>query len=78
MYPCMDVHRSYIVRVYTHNKDHVVLWLGSLRIQCIHGHPCMDHSLYACTYMYMYMSHGWVVREYNNFFTTIIMSLEAE
>ena len=39
----MDIHGSFIVCVYTHNKDHVVPGLGSSRIQCIHGHPQIIH-----------------------------------
>ena len=62
----MDIHRSFIVCVYTHNKDHVVPWLGSSRIQCIHGHPRITHCTYVCTHSTRTMlSHDWVVREYN-------------
>ena len=32
----MDIHGSFIVCVYTHNKDHVVPWLGSPRIPGFH------------------------------------------
>ena len=43
----MDIHGSYIVHVYTHNKDYmyVVPWFGSSRIQCIHGHPRIIHCM---------------------------------
>ena len=66
----MDIHRSYIVRVYTHNKDYVYMyvipWFGSSRIQCIHGHPRIIHRMCVhtrqgpCCPMV-----GYIVREYN-------------
>ena len=60
----MDIHRSYIVHVYTHNKAYmyVVQRLDSSRIPW----TSTDHSLYVCTHTTRTMlSQGWVVREYN-------------
>ena len=61
----MDIHGSFIVYVYTHNKDHVIPGLGSSRIQCIHGHPQIIHCTCVHTTTRTMLSQGWVVREYN-------------
>ena len=58
-YACICI---YIIHV--HDRDYVVSWPCSSRIQCIHGHPRIIHC--TCTHMTQTMlSHGCVVREYN-------------